>query len=360
MAADLLVQILIKTDVTRYLEFRAVDGSFVVYKGKIHKVPSTAKEALSSGLMGPMEKMHVQKLFDFINDYELDDPKTHKGYDMKTVTTRELFKAFELNEETISLIGPGTALHHSEEYLDKPAFDTVMRIKLYFESIVKYSGNSPYLYPSYGIGDLSQAFARLSAIYGGTYMLSKPVEEILYENGKVVGVKSEGQVAKCSFVIADPSYFPDKTKKIGQVIRAICILSAPIPNTGDVDSAQIIIPQKQTSRKYDIYISIVSSAHNVAPKGKYIALVSTQVETSDPEKEIQPGLDLLGKIDEKFISIDDLFVPLEDGSKDNVFISRSYDPETHFGETCQDILNLYQRITGKPMDLTPPPSKLEE
>jgi hypothetical protein len=32
---------------------------------------------------------------------------------------------------------------------------------------------------------LLQGFARLSAIYGGTYMLDKPIEEIVYEGGKV-------------------------------------------------------------------------------------------------------------------------------------------------------------------------------
>lgn len=37
---------------------------------------------------------------------------------------------------------------------------------------------------------------RLSAIYGGTYMLNKPIEEIVVENGKVVGVKSEGEVSR--------------------------------------------------------------------------------------------------------------------------------------------------------------------
>lgn len=35
---------------------------------------------------------------------------------------------------------------------------------------------------------------RLSAIYGGTYMLDKPIDEIVYEGGKVVGVKSGGEV----------------------------------------------------------------------------------------------------------------------------------------------------------------------
>lgn len=46
---------------------------------------------------------------------------------------------------------------------------------------------------------------RLSAIYGGTYMLNKPIEEIVIENGKVVGVKSEGEVgAFCFFAYSTP------------------------------------------------------------------------------------------------------------------------------------------------------------
>ena len=44
-----LVKLLIHSGVTRYLEFKLVDGSYVFKKGgKIHKVPSTETEALSS------------------------------------------------------------------------------------------------------------------------------------------------------------------------------------------------------------------------------------------------------------------------------------------------------------------------
>ena len=49
-------------------------------------------------------------------------------------------------------------------------------------------------------------------------MLNKPFEGLsMGEDGKVNGVISEGQTAKTKLVIADPSYFPDKCKKIGQV-----------------------------------------------------------------------------------------------------------------------------------------------
>ena len=36
-----------------------------------------------------------------------------------------------------------------------------------------------------------QGFARLSAIYGGTYMLDKPIDEIVYEGGKVYFLNSK-------------------------------------------------------------------------------------------------------------------------------------------------------------------------
>lgn len=201
-------------------------------------------------------------------------------------------------------------------YLQEPCLDLINRVKLYSESLVRY-GKSPYLYPLYGLGELPQGFARLSAIYGGTYMLDKPVDEIVFEDGKAVGVRSGNEVARCKQIYCDPSYVLDRVEKVGQVVRCVCILNHPIPNTNNALSCQIIIPQKQVGRKSgtlvvnvinfplanlvfsDIYISVVSYTHQVAAKGWFIALVSTTVETNNPEAEIVPGLNILGPIKQK-------------------------------------------------------------
>ena len=118
-------------------------------------------------------------------------------------------------------------------------------------------GKSPYIYPLYGLGELPQSFARLSAIYGGTYMLDKPIEAIVTDaDGKFVGVTSLGETVKAKQVIGDPSYFisgkdSGKVRVIeeGKVVRAICFLKHPIPGTDNSDSCQIIIPQNQINRR---------------------------------------------------------------------------------------------------------------
>ncbi|CAK9169183.1 unnamed protein product [Ilex paraguariensis] len=353
MANGGLVRTLIHTDVTKYLNFKAVDGSFVYNKGKIHKVPATDVEALKSPLMGLFEKRRARKFFIYVQDYEDSDPKSHEGLDLNKVTARDLILKYGLDDNTVDFIGHALALHRDDSYLDQPAIDFVKRVKLYAESLARFQGGSPYIYPLYGLGELPQAFARLSAVYGGTYMLSKPQCKVEFdEDGKAFGVTSEGETAKCKKVVCDPSYLTDKVKKVGKVARAICIMSHPIPNTHDAHSVQVILPQKQLGRKSDMYLFCCSYSHNVAPKGKYIAFVTTEAETDNPEEELKPGIELLGPTDEIFFDTYDRYEPTNQNAVDNCFISTSYDATTHFESTVKDVITLYSQITGKTLDLT--------
>ncbi|MCL4130034.1 UNVERIFIED_CONTAM: hypothetical protein GTU68_036865 [Idotea baltica] len=304
--------------------------------------------------MGMFEKRRFKNFLMFAQDYREEDPTTWKampGFDCKSTTMSAVFAHFNLDKNTIDFTGHALALHRDDTYLAKPAGDTLTRIKLYSDSLARY-GKSPYLYPLYGLGELPQGFARLSAIYGGTYMLDKPIDEIVMENGKVVGVKSGNEVAKCKQVYCDPSYVPDKVKKVGQVVRAICLMDHPILNTKDALSTQIIIPQKQVNRNSDIYVSLVSYTHQVAAKGWFIAIVSTTVETDKPEVEIKPGLDLLGPIKQKFVTLSDIYKPETDGTDNQLFVSESYDATSHFETTCLDVLSIYRRGTGDDFDFS--------
>jgi Rab GDP dissociation inhibitor len=345
MANGKLVKILLHTRVTRYLEFKSVAGSYVTKKGKVHKVPATEMEALSSSLMGMFEKTRFKDFLVYVVEFDVNKPKTHKGVDPNG-PTHELLKKYNLDKSTTDFIGHALALYRDETWLEKPSMETIERVKLYHESLLQH-GQSPYLYPLYGLGDLPQAFARLSAIYGGTYMLNKPIDGFVYDDKKrICGVTSEGVTARCKAVIADPSYFPDLVEKVGEISRCICILDHPIPKTNDSESCQIILPQNQIGRQNDIYISCVSFAHHVAPAGKYIVEISTIVETGDPRSEIQPAIDLLGDILHSFFTIQPLFVPKNNSQQDGIYISNSYDSTTHFETIADDVIRIYKQFTG--------------
>eukprot|EP00850_Spirogloea_muscicola_P016592 SM000135S27036 [mRNA] locus=s135:392861:395348:+ [translate_table: standard] len=190
MANGQLVRVLIHTDVTKYLQFKAVDGSFVFKQGKVYKVPATDLEALKSPLLGLFEKRRARSFFIFVQDYEESDPKTHQGLDLNRATSRE--------PDTTDFVGHALALYRDDAYMDQPAKDMVLRVKVGLDFRCSHE-------------QLAQAFARLSAVYGGTYMLNKPGCKVEYdETGAVRGVTSEGETARAKKVVCDPSYLPNK------------------------------------------------------------------------------------------------------------------------------------------------------
>ncbi|KAI5290309.1 Rab GDP dissociation inhibitor alpha [Ascosphaera acerosa] len=367
-----LTNILVSTDVTRYLDFRQIAGSYVQQgsgaDATVARVPSDAREALSSSLMGVAEKTRAKAFLDWVGKFDEAVPETAHGIDIASATMREIYDKFGLEESTRDFIGHAMALYPTDAYLTQPGAgrETVARLRLYVNSMARY-GKSPYIYPLYGLGELPQGFARLAAIHGGTYMLNTAVEEVVYDaaSGRVAGIKAamsdeggagadaDGQPlrfqTKCRAIIADPSYFPDKVRVAGHVLRAICILTHPVEKAEESDSLQLVIPQSQVGRKSDIYIAVVGHAHHVCPAGYYVAIVSTVAESADADwhTELAAGFERLGAIEETFVGAPvPVYEPVADGRADGVFVSRSYDATSHFESTTDDVKDIYERCEG--------------
>lgn len=351
MACGDLVKILLTTKVTRYLELWKLDGSYVYQNKRIHKVPGSPNEALSTPLVGFFEKGRLANFVRFMVQYDVNDPTTHKGRDLKTMTARALYKDYNLSASTCTFIGHCMALFTDDLYLDKPALETVEACKLSMYSLDRY-GTSPFLYPHYGLGTLPEGFSRLCAIHNGVFMLDTKVDELLTDpDGRVYGVRSGDGYAKANMIIGDPSYFPpEKKKPTGKVIRTICIMDHPLQSTGNAESCQVIIPASEIGRKNDIYVAVLSFGHSVASQGKWIGIASTEVE-NDGYSEVQPAIELMQPVMERFDSISETFSPINDPKADNCYISSSYDATSHFETAVQDILQLYESIVGKPFDL---------
>jgi Rab GDP dissociation inhibitor len=216
MANGKLVKMLLHTTVTKYLEWKCVDASFVYQitkggmfsksKAVIKKVPGNDSEALKSDLMGLFEKKRCRNFFIYVQNFSETDKKTWKDFDPFQQNMIALYKKFSLEENTIDFLGHAVAMQRDDKYLVRPAIEFIRICQLYVESMGKY-GDSPFLYPIYGLGGIPEGFSRYCAIHGGTYMLNTPVDEILFdENGMVTGIKSPEGEARAPIVICDPSY----------------------------------------------------------------------------------------------------------------------------------------------------------
>ena len=106
MACGKLVKMLLHTKVTRYLEFKSIDGSYVYRKGKPYKVPVTKQvcgaahccalpcalprplpsplppiqDVVTSSLVGFFEKRRMISFLMFVQKWDKDKPATHAGY----------------------------------------------------------------------------------------------------------------------------------------------------------------------------------------------------------------------------------------------------------------------------------------
>jgi Rab GDP dissociation inhibitor len=247
------------------MDFKLVDGSYVYRRAQaggmfggaappaISKVPADEAEAIKTGLLSLVQKNWLRGFLKYIAKYNQADPKTWDGMDLSKATMKQLFDKMWLDADAQEFLGHAMALEPDDDYLARPALETVKALRLYAESLDRY-GKSPFIYPMYGLGNLPEGFSRLCAIHGGTFMLNKGVDEVLRNaDGTAAGVRSgsgeDAEVALAPIIIGDPSYFPkEMTRVTGSVVRLICILGKPVKGI-EGDSGQIIIPQKQVGRK---------------------------------------------------------------------------------------------------------------
>jgi RAB protein geranylgeranyltransferase component A len=285
---------------------------------------------------------------------------------VKGKTMGQLFSEFSLDANSQCFIGHAMALHTDDSYLNRPAIETVEAVHTYGQSVGVY-GDSPYVYPLFGLSNIPEGFARLAAVYGGVNMLRTEFNELFFgDDGKVCGLTAtfddmqglgpEKLGATCGVVIGDPSYLTgERRRKTGTVIRSTCLVQHPINRTEDAQSAQIIMPSKHLKgKKNDVFVSLLSDAHEVTPRdsGTFLAIVSTVCETNNPVKEVEEGIALLGDVALRFDDVQDTYEPTADGTKDNVFVTKSYDATSHFEYESREVMDLFERIMGYPLDLS--------
>lgn len=171
-----LVDLLISSNICRYTEFRAVDKVLTALNGTLDIVPGSRADVFTKKNVSIIEKRLLMKFMTQCMEYdkavESDEKNEFREFpeDGKFV---DLLKQLRLTENLIHYILYSMCMGNEETKFT----EGIERIKTYLTSIGRY-GNTPFLFPMYGCGEIPQCFCRLCAVFGGVYCLGRPVTDV--------------------------------------------------------------------------------------------------------------------------------------------------------------------------------------
>ncbi|KAF7684183.1 putative secretory pathway GDP dissociation inhibitor 1 [Astathelohania contejeani] len=330
-------KVLAKYEISATVSFVQIQGSYIYRNKKVYTVPASEKASLKSSAISLWQKPRVTAFFWNVKKYA----ETKKVPSRKTM--QEEFDYYGLDKNSIEFIGHAIALNLDDEYLQKPPSQTFDKIVMYIRSLLCYNEPHPYIYPLYGLSEISQSFSRKAGMYGATFMLNTPVENIIVDDQvsvEIIHPLSKEKVAvRCSHVIGAPFYFMSRVKTTKEVIRAICIVKGEIKL---VKSGQLIFLKSEFGRLNDIFMVILGEKEKTVPEGYSLAIISTVRETDNPETELKPIIDKLGDIKECFIETRKLYEPLK--LYDKISILKSVDQTTHLETAYDEIVRICKEL----------------
>jgi len=322
---------------------------------------------LKTRMLAPLDKARVVQFFLWIEKYDEADTSTHKtgplskkSLDLHKMSAFKFLSFWELPEEALQLVTRGMALHTGPmKRLKKvPAIELVRRLKRYKDAYRTFPHmTSPYIYPVGGFGlALAKTMAKIVEANGGACLLGRPVDQILQgEDGAACGVVCDGVSVHADCVVAAPEYVTERVAETHQVVRLYAVLTHAPNLCKDASSCQLILPAAAVGRAHDIYMVSSGPTHGVAPKGKWVVMVSARVEGSTEgvdamavaKRELSAVMPLLKPSRRMFAEVVSQLEAQEEGQLDNLLVLKSLDESTHFDSVEHDVEDVFERITGE-------------
>lgn len=342
-------ELLERLGIFEVVDFVAIPGSFIYKHRKVHTVPSSERDAIRSGVIGILQKPRVVSFFWDVKKYFRMSKDEQKRVDMPA-TMREYFYKHGLSKDAQEFIGHAVALNLDDNYLDRAPQETLENIHLFARSLTALEGSSrsPYIYPLYGISEISQAFSRKAAVNGAVFRLNTPVLDIEREGEEFLvwihdPIENRRVSVRAKCLLGEPSYFTESVKAVCRVIRCICIVKGDVEIVKGTPSAQVIFLASELKRRNDIFLLVLGERECSAPRGFKIATISTVLEGENPVEETRFVVERLGNVVRMITTVRNVYEP--GPCPRNTFISRTIDQSTHFESLYTDIIRL-ARETG--------------
>jgi RAB protein geranylgeranyltransferase component A len=244
-----LVQLLVRSEVSKYLEFKCLNAAFLRPEGaEAVRVPCSKADVFQSTSISLVEKRYLMKFLSVFQEEAVPAEWAEK-------TFAAVLDEHRMEGALRSVIVHAICGVESLEGLS--AANGARLVRQYVASVGRF-GNTPFLFPLYGCSETAQAFSRLAAVNGATYMLRKSVRRVteLPEGPagglRFVVVDGDGEEWKCKHVVVSPGSCgtfeePLAVERSGRVahhayalVRGVVVPEAPLAQVTHVVEGRVV------------------------------------------------------------------------------------------------------------------------
>ncbi|XP_048461114.1 rab proteins geranylgeranyltransferase component A 1 [Rhincodon typus] len=262
-----LVNLLIKSNVSRYAEFKNITRILTFRGGSVEQVPCSRADVFASKQLTMVEKRMLMKFLTFCLEYE-QHPDEY--VDFKDSRFSDYLKTKKLTANLQHFV-----LHSIAMVSETALTPEGLKATQHFLQCLGRYGNTPFLFPLYGVGEIPQCFCRMSAVFGGTYCLRHTVKCLVVDREtsrcKAV-IDSNGHRISCRYFIVNNSYLTEEHTKNVQyryISRAVLITNSSILKSTSEQISILTVPAMEKDQP-SIRVIELSPSSNTCPQGTYL------------------------------------------------------------------------------------------
>lgn len=221
-----MVELLISSNVARYTEFKSATRVLTVVrdggnKATLEHVPSSRADVFSTRSVSVVEKRILMK---FLSACAASAAAAEEGEEGDSsappmANAGQSFKDFLRQHKLTPNLTHFVVRSIAMVPEDASAEEGLAATRRFLSSLGRF-GNTPFLWPMYGAGELPQAFCRLCAVFGGTYFLARPVEAVVLAPAeedrarqRVAAIVTAGARIECKKLVLPAALCPPELRE---------------------------------------------------------------------------------------------------------------------------------------------------
>ncbi|XP_014093894.1 rab proteins geranylgeranyltransferase component A [Bactrocera oleae] len=293
-SAGHLVQLLISSNICRYAEFRAVDRVCTRFQNNIINVPCSRSDVFNTKDLNIVEKRLLMKFLTLCMTYG-EDKTDEDALQFRGKTFREYLQEQKVTEKISICVMQAIAMCNEETTFE----EGMARTQQFLNSLGRY-GNTPFLFPMYGCGEIPQCFCRLCAVFGGIYCLKRHIDDINIEaDTNIASVILAGKTIKAQHVVSAPGHLPNaflqrnlgvygQGELVNSLSRGIFLTATPLgaeelnSGGGGVNVLRLL------AGSHEAILIQLSHFSGTCPKGVFLFHITTTAQSDQPEQDLAP------------------------------------------------------------------------